>query len=77
MKSRVLPKKGACTLLVFLAIVFIDGMNTHPGAAEIHSARTMSGEKGTDQICLQCVNPALSLTPHSPAYERGEGLIID
>lgn len=52
-----------------LAIVSVDGINTQPGAVEIHSARTLTGEKWTDQICLHWANPVLSLTPHSLAYE--------
>lgn len=51
----------------FLATVYVGGINIHPGAAEIHSSGTQSGEKGTDHICLQWANPALSLAQHSLA----------
>lgn len=51
----------------FLATVYVGGINIHPGAAEIHSTGTETGEKETDHICLQWANPAPSLAPHSLA----------
>ena len=77
MKPRASPEKGVQQIIGLLAIVYVDGTNTHQGAAEIYSTRTMTGRKGTNQIFLQWANLTLSLAPHSLAYEWGESQIID
>jgi hypothetical protein len=74
-QSRV--KKVGWAHYCFLILVYTEGINIHPGAAEIHSTGTMTGEKGTGQICLQwLIQCCLSL--HTAwLYEWGESLITD
>lgn len=59
--------------------MYVGGINIHPGAAEIRSTGTEAGKEGTDQICLQWVNPASAPAPglHSLAVREGESLITD
>lgn len=53
-----------------LATVYVGGINIHPGAAEIHSAGTETGEKGTEHICLQWVTRLRLSLRTAWLYER-------